>query len=76
MLLAPIGPATIECARNIMLLRNLINPRFLNAKFLFNFGCGVEVGDTLLASWQMFFVRRSIIKQSLDVSFPDNSLSL
>ena len=76
MLLAPIGSATIECARDIMLLRNLINPRLLNTKFLFNLGCGVEVGETLLASWQMFFVRRSIIKQSLDISFPDNSLSL
>ena len=69
MFLAPIGSATIQSARDIMLLRNLINPRLFNAKFLFNLGCGVEVGDTLLASWQMFFVRRSIIKQSLDVSF-------
>ena len=51
MFLAPIGSATIECARDIMLLRNLINPRLLNAKFLFNLGNGVEVGDTLLVSW-------------------------
>ena len=45
MLLTPIGLAAIECARYIMLLRNLINPRLLNAKFLFNLGNGVEVGD-------------------------------
>ena len=51
MLLAPIGSTTIESARDIMLLRYLINPRLLNAKFLFNLGNGVEVGDTLLASW-------------------------
>ena len=43
--LTPIGSATIECARDIMLLRNLIYPRLLNAKFFFNLGCGVEVGD-------------------------------
>ena len=73
---APLGSATIECARDIMLLRDLINPRLLNAKFLFNLGNGVEVGDPLLASLQMLFVRRSIIKQRLYVSFPDNSLSL
>ena len=45
MLLTPIGSATIESVRDIMLLRNLINPRLLNTKFLFNLGCGVEVGD-------------------------------
>ena len=51
MFLAPIGSTSIECARDIMLLRNLINPRLLNTKFLFNLGSGVEVGNTLLASW-------------------------
>ena len=48
MLLAPICSAPIECARDIMLLSNLINPRLLNTKFLFNLGCGVEVGDRCL----------------------------
>ena len=67
MFLAPIGSATIKCARDIMLLRNLINPRLLNAIFLFNLGNGVEVGDGDFFFWLVLFTHSDIVKHLIYV---------
>lgn len=68
MLLTPIGSATIESVRDIMLLRNLINPLLLNTKFLFNLGCGVEVGDgSFVPCWHSEF--SWIIKERINILF-------